>query len=89
MKYDTFNTFTTLVPMALCIFPFSLYIYGTCSLISLENNFLSKEFQTLVILIKCFLIVLSLQWYVQATCATQGTGLYEGLDWLSNELSKR
>ncbi|CAO2613637.1 ADP-ribosylation factor 4 [Lemmus lemmus] len=27
--------------------------------------------------------------YVQATCATQGTGLYEGLDWLSNELSKR
>ncbi|XP_056138678.1 ADP-ribosylation factor 4 [Lampris incognitus] len=27
-------------------------------------------------------------WYVQATCATQGTGLYEGLDWLSNELSK-
>ncbi|KAL3976967.1 THO complex subunit 5 [Sarotherodon galilaeus] len=29
------------------------------------------------------------QWHVQATCATQGTGLYEGLDWLSNELSKR
>ncbi|XP_056280493.1 ADP-ribosylation factor 4 isoform X2 [Pseudoliparis swirei] len=27
-------------------------------------------------------------WHVQATCATQGTGLYEGLDWLSNELSK-
>uniref|UniRef100_A0A672PGD7 ADP-ribosylation factor n=1 Tax=Sinocyclocheilus grahami TaxID=75366 RepID=A0A672PGD7_SINGR len=26
-------------------------------------------------------------WYVQATCATQGTGLYEGLDWLSNELA--
>lgn len=30
-----------------------------------------------------------LQWYVQATCATQGTGLYDGLDWLSHELSKR
>jgi len=28
------------------------------------------------------------KWYVQASCATQGTGLYEGLDWLSNELSK-
>uniref|UniRef100_A0A2K5QKJ5 ADP ribosylation factor 4 n=1 Tax=Cebus imitator TaxID=2715852 RepID=A0A2K5QKJ5_CEBIM len=28
-------------------------------------------------------------WYVQATCATQGAGLYEGLDWLSNEFSKR
>ncbi|XP_074757758.1 ADP-ribosylation factor 5 isoform X2 [Athene noctua] len=28
-------------------------------------------------------------WYVQATCATQGTGLYDGLDWLSHELSKR
>jgi len=29
------------------------------------------------------------QWYIQATCATQGHGLYEGLDWLSNQLSKR
>lgn len=28
------------------------------------------------------------KWYIQATCATQGQGLYEGLDWLSNELSK-
>ncbi|XP_071081609.1 ADP-ribosylation factor 4-like [Haliotis cracherodii] len=26
-------------------------------------------------------------WYMQATCATQGTGLYEGLDWLSNKLT--
>ncbi|XP_067685220.1 ADP-ribosylation factor 4-like [Haliotis asinina] len=26
------------------------------------------------------------EWYVQGTCATQGTGLYEGLDWLSNRL---
>nr|ACO15533.1 ADP-ribosylation factor 4 [Caligus clemensi] len=30
----------------------------------------------------------SRKWYIQATCATQGNGLYEGLDWLSNELSK-
>merc|ERR1712141_297711 len=28
------------------------------------------------------------KWYIQATCATQGNGLYEGLDWLSNELAK-
>ncbi|GLH08147.1 hypothetical protein R5R35_008268 [Gryllus longicercus] len=28
-------------------------------------------------------------WYIQATCATQGDGLYEGLDWLSNELAKK
>ncbi len=28
------------------------------------------------------------QWFIQSTCATQGQGLYEGLDWLSNELSK-
>merc|ERR1712227_438055 len=28
------------------------------------------------------------KWYIQATCATQGHGLYEGLDWLSNELAK-
>lgn len=27
------------------------------------------------------------RWYIQATCATQGQGLYEGLDWLSNQLS--
>lgn len=32
--------------------------------------------------------VKSRKWYVQGTCATQGTGLYEGLDWLSNELTK-
>ncbi|XP_060921652.1 ADP-ribosylation factor 2a [Labrus mixtus] len=25
-------------------------------------------------------------WFIQATCATSGDGLYEGLDWLSNEL---
>ncbi|KAM7341426.1 ADP-ribosylation factor 2 [Cochliomyia hominivorax] len=28
-------------------------------------------------------------WYIQATCATQGNGLYEGLDWLSAELAKK
>lgn len=28
------------------------------------------------------------KWYIQSTCATQGNGLYEGLDWLSNELAK-
>ncbi|XP_061578028.1 ADP-ribosylation factor 4-like [Cololabis saira] len=27
-------------------------------------------------------------WHIESTCATQGTGLYEGLDWLSKELSK-
>ncbi|XP_013382791.1 ADP-ribosylation factor 4 [Lingula anatina] len=27
-------------------------------------------------------------WYIQSTCAPNGEGLYEGLDWLSNELSK-
>ncbi|CAI8036533.1 ADP-ribosylation factor 4 [Geodia barretti] len=27
------------------------------------------------------------KWYIQSACATQGTGLYEGLDWLSNELA--
>lgn len=25
-------------------------------------------------------------WYIQATCATTGDGLYEGLDWLSSQL---
>ncbi|KAJ8249803.1 hypothetical protein COCON_G00230190 [Conger conger] len=31
----------------------------------------------------------SRNWFVQATCATQGNGLYDGLDWLSNELSNK
>ncbi|XP_048027866.1 ADP-ribosylation factor 4-like [Megalobrama amblycephala] len=29
------------------------------------------------------------QWFVQPTCAVQGSGLYEGLDWLSDQLSKQ
>lgn len=28
------------------------------------------------------------QWFIQGTTATNGQGLYEGLDWLSNELAK-
>ncbi|KAA8495757.1 ADP-ribosylation factor 1 [Porphyridium purpureum] len=27
-------------------------------------------------------------WYIQACCATNGEGLFEGLDWLSEELGK-
>ncbi|KAL5476141.1 hypothetical protein EMCRGX_G026051 [Ephydatia muelleri] len=29
------------------------------------------------------------QWYIQSTCASSGDGLYEGLEWLENTLSKR
>lgn len=29
------------------------------------------------------------QWYIQSTCATTGDGLYEGLDWLSNQVDKK
>ncbi|XP_073732543.1 LOW QUALITY PROTEIN: ADP-ribosylation factor 1-like 2 [Misgurnus anguillicaudatus] len=29
------------------------------------------------------------QWYVQPTCAVLGSGLYEGLEWLSEQLTKR
>jgi ADP-ribosylation factor protein 1 len=29
------------------------------------------------------------QWYIQATCATSGDGLYEGLDWLSGILKQQ
>ncbi|XP_059956685.1 ADP-ribosylation factor 1-like [Mesoplodon densirostris] len=28
-------------------------------------------------------------WYIQAPCATSGDGLYEGLDWLSNQLQNQ
>lgn len=29
------------------------------------------------------------KWHVEATCATTGDGLYEGLKWLSDTLQKR
>ncbi|XP_043713389.1 ADP-ribosylation factor 1-like [Telopea speciosissima] len=29
------------------------------------------------------------RWYIQSTCATSGQGLYEGLDWLSNNISSK
>lgn len=29
------------------------------------------------------------QWFIQSTCATSGDGLYEGLEWLSNNLRRR
>lgn len=29
------------------------------------------------------------EWYIQAATATDGSGLYEGLDWLSDQLSKK
>jgi ADP-ribosylation factor protein 1 len=28
-------------------------------------------------------------WYIQSTCATSGDGLFEGLDWLANEIKQR
>lgn len=28
-------------------------------------------------------------WYIQATCATSGDGLYEGLEWLATNIKKR
>jgi small GTP-binding protein len=28
-------------------------------------------------------------WFIQGTCATTGDGLYEGLDWLGREISKK
>lgn len=31
----------------------------------------------------------SRHWYIQSTCATSGDGLYEGLDWLSNQLKNQ
>ncbi|CAA2964783.1 ADP-ribosylation factor 2-like isoform X1 [Olea europaea subsp. europaea] len=29
------------------------------------------------------------RWYIQSTCATSGEGLYEGLDWLSSNISNK
>lgn len=30
----------------------------------------------------------SRHWYIQSTCATSGDGLFEGLDWLSNQMKR-
>lgn len=32
--------------------------------------------------------VLTVLQYIQATCATSGDGLFEGLDWLAQEIKK-
>jgi ADP-ribosylation factor protein 1 len=32
--------------------------------------------------------VVDRKWYVQATCATSGDGIYEGFDWLAKNLGK-
>lgn len=29
------------------------------------------------------------EWYIQATCATTGDGLYEGLDWMARTVSRK
>ena len=34
-------------------------------------------------------LLLMLLVFAQATCATSGEGLYEGLDWLSAQLAKK
>ena len=47
------------------------------------------EYECVVDVFHCSKTNVLIQWYVQAACATQGTGLYEGLDWLSSELSKQ
>ena len=53
---------------------------------SLRNRKVSPV--TLLFIVHHFFKHICFQWYIQATCAVQGHGLYEGLDWLSNELSK-
>ena len=50
---------------------------------NLRNRRVNRSFPVFLKLTRFFP-----QWYIQATCAVQGHGLYEGLDWLSNELSK-
>nr|AAA64266.1 ADP-ribosylation factor [Candida albicans] len=32
--------------------------------------------------------IMNRPWFIQATCATTGDGLYEGLEWLSNQVGK-
>lgn len=63
----------------------------------LQKFFYLQTFYNLKILLNSYFlkvlfyksnISIYFQWYIQATCATQGDGLYEGLDWLCNELAK-
>lgn len=34
-------------------------------------------------------LCVSVQWFVQASCAVSGTGLAEGLDWLSDQILRQ
>jgi len=36
-----------------------------------------------------YLMFFSFNRYIQSTCATSGEGLYEGLDWLSNNIATK
>jgi len=36
----------------------------------------------------CCILMLTCR-YIQSTCATTGEGLYEGLDWLSNNIANK
>ena len=49
------------------------------------NDFETNEF-ILIFPLFSFDLGRNRNWYIQATCATSGDGLYEGLDWLSNQL---
>lgn len=53
------------------------------------NELQSEHFQTSNIFKLIFIIYLILVQvrYIQSTSATSGQGLYEGLDWLSNNIS--
>ncbi len=50
-----------------------------------RNWFIQVRDACLCVRVECLLTLL----VVQATCATSGEGLYEGLDWLSAQLAKK
>ncbi|CAA2967783.1 ADP-ribosylation factor 2 [Olea europaea subsp. europaea] len=48
---------------------------------------MGRAFQVFEMFYQTFLILTSR--YIQSTCATSGEGLYEGLDWLSNNIANK
>ena len=54
--------------------------------VEINTQNLPEHFLILSVVSILFAIKFLSQKYFQATCATNGDGLYEGLDWLSNQL---
>jgi len=60
---------------------------GTVLLVLANKQDMPKALSTEEIALALELSSLTKQWHIEATCATTGQGLYDGLDWLVDQLN--